>query len=206
MATNKPNDKALDVAKPGKSLPDESARPVIVSHRPIVQDPTIRDDAPSSDVETKDPEKPVSNHSKIIQPLPEDVPSPDTTKEEPAEPEKTPAETTETSVPTPKSAPAPASSETAEVDALADQAGEKTDKKTQDKLTEEEKKKQGELQKLVQSKKYFVPIGQVTRRRQNRRAIILFVLFIVVIGGLYAAADAEVIKLPFDVPVHIIKK
>lgn len=45
--------KVFDVAKPGKTAPDASARPIIVTHRPMVQDPMMSDAEKSS----KEPEE-----------------------------------------------------------------------------------------------------------------------------------------------------
>jgi hypothetical protein len=57
---SKPSDKKVfDVAKPGKSAPDATARPVIVGHKPMIQDPMVN----ASDTGTET--APVENDEKV---------------------------------------------------------------------------------------------------------------------------------------------
>ncbi len=229
MANKSDDKKTMDVAKPGKSTPDTSARPVIVTHRPMVQDPTLKDDgskvAAGTGIANADV-APSARTSKTINPVSEDAAEtpaegleaeaseaqpgssapPDsameTTKETvtsdaesqpdpPADEETKPAEQSDTAQ----------GEEAALVDAVADQAT--ADKKKQNQLSDEEKAQKEAIKKLVAEKKYFVPVGQVSHRRNQRLLIIFAVLVVVLIGG-YLAVDAGLIDLGVDVPVSLI--
>jgi hypothetical protein len=67
--TTKKDDKVMDVAKPGTSAPDATARPVIVGHRAILQDPMVtstqKDDEPEEKIVSKTAPtlKPIDNIS-----------------------------------------------------------------------------------------------------------------------------------------------
>lgn len=208
MATSNANTKkAMDVSKPGKVAADASARPVIVSHRPQVQDPMVKPETEISELEPAS-EKPVEPQSalasgeKVIEPLHNDIvavakdsqiPTTDTPNESIVKDEvKAPADNQ------PKKS---ASSEAAEVDAIADQAGNSKQKAKQDE--EQAAAQQAHLQKLIDDKKYFVKIGQVARRRNNRIAVVLLVVLLLGVG-VYVAIDAKLLKVGFDVPIHII--
>lgn len=193
----------MDVAKPGESAPDISARPVLVTHRPIVQDPMVKDEKTSDD--PADAKLDTLAHSqKVIQPVSAEVAEAQTEKpaepaaETSAEPEKSAQE----SSPPENAEAATASSETAVVEAVADQATE--DKKKENKLSDEEKAKQAAVQKLVDEKKYFVPIGQVGRRR-NRRVLVAAAVVLVLLAGAYLAVDADVVDVNINLPVNLIK-
>ncbi len=180
MAKAPETKKTMDVAKPGKSAPDASSRPVIVSHRPEVKDPMVKTDA--SIEETTPTETTVAHGSKVIQPLAHD--------DEPTETTETPEEKE-------------AKEEAAVVDAVAGQA-DLGKKNTQAKIDADEQEKLEVLNKLITEKKYFVPIGQVAHRR-NQRALLVVVLLIVVLAGLYAAVDAELLDIGVDLPFDLIK-
>ncbi len=198
--------KTMDVSKPGESTPDTSARPVLVTHRPMVQDPTVKDDTKSQDKSVEDKPTMASRGSKVIKPVndlessPSD-PEPDKPKEsaDSSEPEATTK--TEPSSET-DSSKTPDSKDSAVLEAVADQATE--DKKKQNQLSDEEKAKKEALQKMVEAETYFVPVGQVSRRR-NRRAglIILGILLMLVV--VYLALDAGMVDSPFELPVDLIK-
>ncbi|HTE57115.1 MAG TPA: hypothetical protein VK694_00065 [Verrucomicrobiae bacterium] len=165
---------------------------------------------------TKDPELTVGDAMAAVVKQPEDtepVAEPETpAAEEPTEPETPPpAEEVEPETPpvpekeTPAAEPDTAAEEplgsddTAVVDAVADQAIGK--KKQTSEESEEEKQKRENIEKLIAEKKYFVPTGQVTKKRHTQWAVIFLLLLVTVIAVL-AAIDAEVldigVKLPFD--------
>lgn len=213
MATTSKNQsdnskKAIDVAKPGKTSPDASSRPVIVTHKPMIKDPMMKDEA----AETP-PEQPVkvSNRSKVIVPpskaevpakpaepeVAEVKPAEEVTPETPAT-ETTKNETAETSADEQKAA----EKDAAIVDAVAEQADK--DKQQSNELTEEEKQRQAELDKLIADKKYFVPIGQVTKRKNNRRTLMILLVLVLLLAGLYLAIDAEVVDIGIRVPFELI--
>ncbi|HSX24156.1 MAG TPA: hypothetical protein VLE74_03590, partial [Candidatus Saccharimonadales bacterium] len=94
MANNNANDKkTMDVNKPGESTPDTSSRPVIVTHRPMVQDPMMvgKTEKKADEEPAAEPAKPVSRADKTIQPLAEPADDKPAENKEPVETEK-PAE------------------------------------------------------------------------------------------------------------------
>lgn len=242
MANNKPTarKKTMDVSKPGKSVPDISSRPVIVTHRPMVEDPMVKPEANADTEVAKTPdeaEKAVVRGPKVILPMSEQPKTEDsesvpaetpviTPEESPKEPDVTdqPAEETNTeeteksdeSDDTTESTESSEASEEAEtseanesneeavVGAIAGQV-ELNGKKKNDQLSEEEKAKIEARNKLIEDKTYFLPIGAVTKKRKNQRAVLFLFFMIVVIFSAYLAADAELIKAPFVLPIDLIK-
>lgn len=228
-AAKKPAKQVMDVSKPGKVPADASARPVIVGHKPQVQDPMVtpeeaqNPEATSQEQEIASP----SASKKVITPLTEeDKPAEAETEpevtEEPAKPadteeaqadepveeqQETATETTETEATESPEENSPdelgESSDTAVVDAVADQvaAGKKIDQG----MSEEEKKKQEALEKMVAEKKYFIPIGKVHHRKSNKMILIVTVLLFLVFVGLILAIDAEILDAGFDLPFDVIK-
>lgn len=187
MADDK-DKKTMDVSKPGKSAPDTSARPVIVSHKPTVQDPMVKTEEQAE--EAPKPEETTAVHNKVIQPITEQPSKDAKTQETPETEEKTSAEKE-------------ADKEAAVVDAVAEQADLGPKNKNAG-PTEEEKKKQEALEKLITDKKYFVPIGQVAHRR-NQRTLTIFLVLLIALAGVYLAIDAELINLNVDLPFELIR-
>ncbi len=72
------SDKTMDVSKPGKVAADASAKPIIVTHRPMVQDPMMKPETDVSDLESQK-DNPKENKStptsgeKVIQPIDKDL-------------------------------------------------------------------------------------------------------------------------------------
>lgn len=165
--------KSMDIARPGKSVPDDTARPIIVGHKPMVKDPTVKTDEPDiTELETEETPvaEPMIHTTKIIEPPKAEEP---VIAADPVAADDTVEPTEEATEPSEEPA---TSSESAEVDALAEQV--ETGKKNKDEPSEEDKKKQEHIQKLITDKKYFVPIGQVTRRRKNRQALMLLLVLV----------------------------
>lgn len=88
------------------------------------------------------------------------------------------------------------------VDELAKQAA---NKKTKDKEEKEVSVKEQKINKLVADKTYFLPIGQVTRKRKNRNSLLIVLLLLIILGGAYAAADARLINSPIELPYEFIQ-
>lgn len=88
------------------------------------------------------------------------------------------------------------------VDELAKQAA---NKKTKDKEEKELSAKEQKINKLVEDKTYFLPIGEVTRKRKNRKSLLIFLLLLIVVAGAYAAADAGFINSPVELPYEFIQ-
>lgn len=88
------------------------------------------------------------------------------------------------------------------VDELAKQAA---DKKSKDKEKKELSAKQQKINKLVEDKTYFLPIGEVTRKRKNRNSLVVFLLLLVLLAGAYAVVDAGFVEAPIELPIDLIK-
>lgn len=210
----------MDVSKPGKTAANASSRPIIVGHGPQVQDPMVTSDEDNKEAEeTSTKLTSPANSKRIIAPLSETEKESDTTEAsvpenladaetmvdaEPVE-EATP-ETDESVVeeapeePIEPEASEP-SAESAVVDAVIDQVG---DKKKDEIEAEEERKRQESIDKLVAAKKYFVPIGKV-HKKSNRIWLILTLLLLLVLLGLVAAIDAEILESSISLPFDLIR-
>ena len=88
------------------------------------------------------------------------------------------------------------------VDELAKQAA---DKKSKGKEEKELSAKQQKINKLVEDKTYFLPIGEVTRKRKNRKSLVIFLLLLILLVGAYVAADAGFVDVPVELPIDLIQ-
>lgn len=103
----------------------------------------------------------------------------------------------------PKSAEV-SSSESASVDALAE-ASERP--KIDQKVAEEQAKKEAALQELIDSKKYVVPLSHDSSGRAGHKTIWFSLLFIVLLAaGAYIAIDAKVININIELPYHFFQQ
>lgn len=222
-------DKVFDVAKPGKTAPDSSSRPVIVGHRTILKDPTVTpledpefpaaEKAPDttrtapeikapSETKTIVPieQKPAKEKKKILDKKPdEDVEEPVIKPDD--KPEESKASVVEESKES-NSEAAPESEPTETKDDDEDDtsiASAQTQKEADKKEQEEEAKKQA-LEKTIENKTYFVPIGEVKRKRSTRRALIL-ILVMLLLGVALAdlLVDSGMVKTSVKAPIHIFK-
>ena len=224
MPAKKSEPKIMDVSKPGKSAPPRTSRPVIVGHGPMAKDSTVVEEVKEPDTLNEPAVAPSTSHKKIV-PLgdsekpadaPAEEPKPDEVKPEEKQPDEVAAEPPKEESPKeepPKEEPANEksdedkgesdSSDSGAVDAMAEQAEAK---KKADKEAEAAIAKQQEIQKLVDSKKYNVPIGHdSTKKGGSKVALILLLVILVLAAGAYLAADAGVVKVNgFDVPYHLI--
>lgn len=176
--------KLFDVAKPGKTAATATSRPVIVGHgSTLKKDPMVN----SSEDEKEDTEKvPVRSHGPVtIQPLNEITGQDDESKTE----EPNDSDISDTKAP-------PENSDAAAVDALANEAN---DKKEAQKENDEAAKRALELEKIIESKQYFVPVGEAKRRRSNQRILMVILLLLVLsISGINFAADAGMLSIGVD--------
>lgn len=205
---SKSGNTVMDVSKPGKTVPSTSAKPVIVGHRPMVQDPMVTSDTnPESNNREASSEQPLSTPSvakKVIAPL-----KPSSTevsaKNVTAPSDETSAVSTpEESQPgkseTPEAEPvSDASDESAVVDAVVDQMA---DKKV-DEPNEEDRKKQEKIDKLIAEKKYFVPLGKA-HHGSGRAFMTVIFLVALVLFGFIAAADAQLIDIGLELPFDLL--
>jgi hypothetical protein len=239
--------RVIDVTQPGQSEPSASARPIIVSNRPVLQkDPMVvsdgpveRDveDTPAGDVPKANVNRTVNQEGVTI--MPPTAPGlPKSAKK--AEAESTDAQTEpvdktakpvaeapepkapETNEETPEAMVSEAPAEEAKEDksktaatekepvSKADDDEEKSANSAEDeqlspnkvldeaakKLEEEKAAKAAEHEKIIESKKYFLPINSVERRRNTRRAILFLVLCILfALIWLDLALDAGILKI-----------
>ncbi len=204
MAESKKSTKTApiaDVAHPGKSAPADNSRSIVIS-RPIMKDPMMVDDE-AAKTTSKTGAETKSDADKVLKPL-ADVPEiPESTpKTDGAEPETeataaapAPAEESKTNGDSPADKP-----ETSEPKA-AEPSASKIDGTTVAPVdVEAEAAKAAEheaaIQKIVDSKKYFLPINSVEKRRSARFVALGIVLAIVLsVAWLDIALDAGLIHL-----------
>lgn len=180
-----PVSKLVDVAKPGETAASATSRPIIVGHGSTMKlDPMVKaaagdakDTPPPASVKTRgytviDPPKHNDSVDKIQVSSPTNDTSNQATKPEPSNPQ---------------------SSDSAAVDALA---GGVSTKKEEQKADEEAAKRALELENMIASKEYFVPIGEAKRRRSNQNllAVIILLLF-TTLAGLNFAVDADMLDI-----------
>lgn len=187
--------RVMDVASPGKSKPDATSRPIIVTHGAIMKDPmmqaatvqtakTVNDETGTADSQTS---AQTSHAERVVRPP------------EPSAPAEAPEKPADEPVTMPDEPTSDEGNESAIIDAIAEQAGSKKKTKDQD---SEQKARNEALDKLIQEKKYFVPIGQVRKHHNRNAGILILVLIVIFVAGILAI-DAEVLnlglKLPFDI-------
>jgi len=209
--------KVMDVAKPGKSAPSSTSKPVIVGHKPMIQDPMVTPSESGEETTTSSEEKVTSTRSvKKIVPLgdqeeakkedaADDEPAAETAEDDSKEEKSKESTAEETTEAVAEEAPAeaetaeekPSTDETAAVDAIASQA---TKRKEGD-LTEEEKKKAEAINKLIEDKTYYLKIGHANKKRNSTIYALLALVLVVLVGGTLAIDAGMVetgITLPFD--------
>ncbi len=204
---SKTSPKSMDIQRPGAAKPDSSSRPIIVTNRPIMQDPMVKDTA--KEPEEKDiNEINLAGTSKIIAPpkVVEELKTAEKpteiTESEQATPESTDVPKAVDSIPEPEE---PSSRDSAVVDAVVAGAAKPGDTADARQLEEAEAKRRQAVQVLIDSKQYAVSTGQVTRARHNRNAILLLVFMLAAVVG-YAVIDIGIAQVPFEVPIHIFKQ
>ncbi|MEO8862781.1 MAG: hypothetical protein ABI354_00460 [Candidatus Saccharimonadales bacterium] len=178
--TNK-DQRTMDVAKPGKSLPDASSRPIIVSTRGnMMKDPMVKPSSEKTvdsqaDEDDKTEELLTFKGPKVISPISKDIKADDSEAEDDDE---------DTEEDSSKGDKTPKSNEEAVVGAVIDKA-QNNSKKQEAMDAQEAADKQDRLDRLVADKKYFVSVGQVARRKNKRVAVLLVILLIVVVAGYF---------------------
>jgi hypothetical protein len=240
----------FDVAKPGKSAPNTTSRPIIVGHAPMIKrDPMMREDpdpvekAPGQVEENavvvkshekkisplSAPDEPATGNAKDVDTAQVDIPETADAeaslnlndapasgeKEAPRSDEKTsntdsenaPDSAPDTKNDVPAETPPPQETKTEEtiaappedpnnkaaVDSLVNEVSAKqADKKEKQDL----EARTAEIEEIIEKKEYFVPIGQVSRRRSNQLVVITLMLILVFATvGLNLAVDAGVIDI-----------
>jgi hypothetical protein len=216
MSTEKK--RIMDVARPGKTAASATARPIIVGHGPIIKDPMVQPSVDSEEAAAT-PKKDYVNEtvaSKLVVQPPKanaDIQKADDDKSSAsAEPENAnnvakDQAATETD-PGPDEQPQAEASaieaheEEAIVDAVASQAVK--DKKGEQQAKEETERLAAQ-QKLIDDKKYFLPISRATRRR-NARAWIALLILLLMTGAVYVLLDAKIIQNNLPLPFELFKE
>lgn len=181
MAADSDDKKYFDVSQPGKTAAEPTGRPIIVANRSMVKDSTLTHEA-NDDIDNG---KKVSsdfgskNEAKSVKPLLEHDSA--KTKDSEEETKKVSEKADE---------PREADEETQSVDDQIDPG--RVDEKKAVELTEAEQIRKKELDKLIASGKYVVPIGHIERNRIVRR--ILIVLIVIVVLAVVAAVVLK--KIP----------
>ena len=123
--------------------------------------------------------------------------------QEEAAPESVPAPEPEQE-PEPEAPTESGSNETAEIEALADAT---VAQKLTEKQAEEQAKRDAEVQQLITSKKYFVPLAHDSSKKHTSKAPAVIILILILLAaGAYAVVDLGLVKPGFDVPYHVLKK
>lgn len=221
MATkDNKDDKIFDINKPGKTAPNSSSRPLIVSQRPILHDPMVSTDPDGTTSSQSNLSKAVKHTPSLPSERPKVVPvkvQENGSEHEPinqasGQYNNTQEETENNSTRTSKTKAVKDSSgesveplddednnsdiETPEKQAAADRQATKEH--------EAEKAKLEAIDQLTKDKKYYVSIGKVKRRRGNRRALVVLILVIVLsLVAVDLLIDAGIIRTSFKAPIHI---
>jgi hypothetical protein len=210
MATKKSTSgKSMDIQKAGEAAPDSSGRPIIVTHRPMLQDPMMAPagEAASSETKKEDDKQPLSqsmtSSAKTIEP-PKGSETTEDKKTAEAAPEPEAEEVPEEKSPEVTDSIAP-NEETAVVDAVIASAGNGSEKSETQKQEDEDAKHKQAVQVLVDSKKYFAPIGQVSRRKHNRRVITWVALLIVVAVSVFVVYTG-IVSLPTEQVLNLFRQ
>jgi len=213
MAPKSP--KIVDVKHPGKTAPTTSSRPIVVTNRPILtSDPMMVAGQGSARVSVSDkPAELINRTAKAVEPIAatrrvpaEEVPgpvseaAPGPNTELPANPGSEPEVSPSASL---DSNPGPAvqniAPEVSQDEPKRDSEAEATANETA--ILEAQEARQQELESLVASGKYNVPINAVQRKRSRARTIALCLLALVLaLVLLDVVFDMGTVKPPVNLP------
>jgi len=187
-----------DVSNPGDSTPSETSRPIIVSNRPMLKDPMMVGGKPK-EKPAVDPQIPEEDeeHDKAptgdkIEVKEVDV-QPDTPKEDakPAEEKPVTTEAPEAEAEKPKD-----DKDKTETPVTDADGNEITNPDAEIKKAEEAAARDEAMQKMVDSKQFFLPINALEQRRTHRFIVLGIALSIVLaLAWLDIALDAGLIHL-----------
>lgn len=202
-----------DVTKPGKTAPSASSRPIIVGHKPSIQDPMVNDE--NSSVE--EPKMDVKRTApKVVEPLNSSAEQKQVVAESSKNVEASDVTDTESGI-VQSGLDTDRDSEVAEmvestdkdnstatVDAVIGQDAKDKSKKV-DKKADELAKREEEVQKLIDSKKYFVNVTPSTSNKRKKAWVLLLVVVLLLIGA-YIAVDAQIIKNNIKLPYEFFRE
>lgn len=202
----------FDVAKPGKTPAEASSRPIIVTHKPLVEDPmvtkTIERAEPTSKPsgEAAAPAAEIVNHTgKTVETLHNELEETQDTEEKPEKSD----EVTDATISDPESNEEAKNEAhglaSAEISVAAEELDQKSARQEAEaKQSQQEIELREKVSKLIEEKKYFVKVGESRKHKSTSTGIILLVLLLVVVG-LYLAVDGELIKTDITLPYDFIK-
>ncbi len=195
--TRTPSKKSIsDIDAPGKTVPPKTSKSVIVTNRPILQDPMVVDE-PKADnppaakkttiAHTAETIKPAKSKEELKQDnsseTPVEAPAAPDESEPPEKPPSTDskAEAEETSEKPPNSSKSPK------------EAVQETPPKKDDQA---QAKQNAVIERLVNSKKYELPINAVEKRKTKQFVVLgIFLAILLVVVWVDVALDAGLIKL-----------
>jgi hypothetical protein len=165
-----------DVDKPGKSAPPATSKPVIVSNRPLLKDPMVVDEEAVSENEATEKEELAHSTGPKLKPLKEPATtSTDTKENQPAEDETPPTENDTKPQPEPKPGHDTGPNQT---------------------------KHGADIQKLIDSRKYELPINAVEKRKTKRFVVLgVFLAILLALAWADIALDAGLVKVSGIKPV-----
>ncbi|HEX4774304.1 MAG TPA: hypothetical protein VH234_02205 [Candidatus Saccharimonadales bacterium] len=186
MADSKKTAKPInDVAHPDETAPETSSRPILVTNRPIIKDPMMVEGEKATSEMNEDTVKvKVQDHSELKLPA---TAAPEPPANEPAQPEAAPPE--------PAKETEPSTSE-----------GNKDDTPDAEAIDEAEAAKQAEhdtaIQKLADSKQYFLPINAIEKRKSQRFVLLGIALsLLLAVAWVDVALDSGIIQINGIKPV-----
>ncbi len=216
----KPAKRIIDVEQPGTSAPTATSKPVIVTNRPIMRDPMMvaeADDKPETEADSETPKVPAdtlkTSDKQVLKPLDSVAGEADEKTDQPAADAKLgPADESDDhdSAPGPDTAQDDAQSGTDGIEPASlksdntNSAGEipspDTSKSGLAKQAEAEAaakaKHDAEVQQLIDSEQYTLPIHTVEQRKSKRFVLLgIGLAIILILIWLDIALDAGIIKL-----------
>lgn len=210
---SKPAKPIVDIAHPGKTAPPLTSRPVIVTNRAILKDPMMVDDSKSEPTDTPATEDPKpADKPKLdvkagkVPVISHDADASDATAADDAPKPAAAAEKAPTDEPaTEKNA----SSDVVTKDNLDDKeestksadGAQMTDAQLEAEAAADAKR-DAALQKLIDSKKYYVPVNAVEKRRAKRiTALGIALAIILALCWVDVALDAGIVQIGNVKPV-----
>lgn len=211
--------KIVDVKEPGKTTPSSTSKPVIVTNRPILKDPMVTPEAakPVEIVKPRDDEDKLKHSTgPAVKPLgaSSDSDSDDPkTAEAPSEATKTDSTDEEPKATPDKESDSESEAETEpeveakakpEVDAKTEEEDKSTKKTAQNPEAKaaEQAQHDAAVQKLVDSKKYELPINAVEKRKTKRFIVLgVFLAILLALAWADVAADAGLVHVNGVKPV-----
>ncbi len=180
-----------DVDRPGKSAPSATSKPVIVSNRPLLKDPMVVDEDAALEEETTEKEELAHSLGPKIQPLNE----PDQPEPEPEAADEPPAEE-----PAEKKTP-PAEPEAADEEDTPAKTEAKSKKKDETEAAEQAKHA-ADVQKLIDSGQYVLPINAVEKRKAKHFVVLgVFLAILLALAWADIAMDAGLVHVNGVQPV-----